>query len=362
MTKFSFGRIAAGVGLALGCAALLALGLVFPGLMQPAVLIALGFVMLSPLIIALLYAWSGPVPAFLAGAVTLSFSYLMGENPVQMMLVCALGLVLPGLGYVLLLRARCPFFQGMQMTIALQLGALLLALGAARVMLNEDLVGAFLGYARHAVSQLPVGLVNQYLLLFGRLGMVSAPGVDFSMPFLMPLVQTQLIESLFANLETGVRVMMPAMLLSYGVMLGMTGYALPAWVCARRGEEPPVPIVHLSDWRLPKTMIIALPACTLLLWILLQAGMLGADAAYQALLGLTGLAFAVQGAAALSRRMRLSGAARGRRLLMIAFGWIFARWLFTTIGVWSALMGSKGLITEYLRKRNDNTPKGDDWF
>lgn len=346
VVKYSSGRIA------LGCVAALLIGLLSPFLMGFAPLLVL-----MTVAIGVLYAWAGFWPVGIGvGAAALSLTYIdAGAGSWLPLMLGAPATLLPGLYVVLLIRRRLPFFQALVRSIAAQVLGLVFALVLARSMLGMDLVDALLSWFHSFVRALPVVRTQTWLLSLGRLGFFgSATGVNFALPFMTPEQQETLLQTVIDMLDRSLRVNLTSMLISSGVLSGLLAYVLCARICARRGDEPHIDYVHLHDWRLPKSAIIALPAALLLSVAAANLGLAGAEAMYVTLLDLCYLLFALQGASALSRRMRQSGTTRGRRNALVVLMLLFARWLLALLGLYSALMGSKGLISEYIRKRNAN--------
>lgn len=351
MGKLSTKRIVASCVIALFC------GVLFPFMLAFA-----PFLVLMPMILALLYVWAGLWPVTVAvGAALASLVFLSMQLGSPLFL--ALGVpaaLLPGIYVVVLLRRRVKFFQALMHSIVAQILGLALALVAARLLAGADLVGALLNWFVAWVDAQPLPDTQSWLLTLGRMGLFGAgTGVDFSLP-LMTLDQQNMLVGLWVDMaDRSLRLNMPSTLLSSGVISGILCYLLAARSCARRGVEPRVDYVHLYDWRLPKSMIIGLPACTLICVIALQFGATGAESARVALLNLCYTAFAIQGAGALTRRLRQTGASSGRRGLLALFLLVFARWLLSAMGLYSALFGSRGLISETIRKHNENHPGGD---
>lgn len=349
--NLSWGRIAAGVVLA-----------ILGTLVMPLLMSFMTIFLCAPVLVALLYAWSGPLPALVAAAGTVMMCALFGAPA---MVAGLLALMLPALGAILLLHRRLPFFRAMALSIAIQLGLLLLTVAFAWLLVQRDLVSALADYMRAAVESLAPGSFEEqfyqvFLISMGRMGWFGTPDIDFMAATLSAAEQAQLSEQLIGIVDAGLRLNLVSIILCSGTMTGILNYALPAKVCSRRGDEPLVPYKHLHEWRLTRDMIIGLPACTLVCYIALNMGLAGTDSAYVALMNLCYLAFAFQGAGALARRMRGMGVSGGKRTALAALMMLFLQWVLSLMGVYSALFGSRGLISDYLRKRAEKKSRGDD--
>ncbi len=354
MNKYSGGRVA------LGC-----LFAVFCGMLTP-LLLSFGTVLLwSPILIVVLYAWSGAIPALLCAVLTVASPGLMAlEGAGITWMVCAtLTLALPGLITVVLIRRRLPFPKAVLCAIGTQLLMMALCVLALSLMHGPDLVGGFVSWFRVMMGDTGYGaaygnLMGEMLMSMGRFGLFGLnTGIDFTGSTLTAAQQTQLINAFADLLDRVLRRNLASMILCSGALTGLLSYSLAARICARRGDVPRVPYMHIHEWRLPRDMVIALPVIALLCAILNAAQLTGMDAAYVAMLDLCYLAFAIQGAGALARRLRQSGTGWGRRTGMVVTMFILMQWMLSVIGFWSALFGSNGVITLYLQKKNQT--KGD---
>lgn len=347
MTKYSVGRIFGGLGIALASALLL-----------PLEMALVPWLVVVPLLGAFLFVWAGAIPALGLCAMTLLSARFWGGG--LMTTAVLLGMILPMLAAMRMLRMRLPFFRAMLICVAAQIASMALALVYVRLATGQDLIAALTGWLRGRMESLPPLLLSEYLMLFVRARLLPASGLDLSQALLSAQDAARLLDSLLSTLDTGLRLNLPSLLLCSGAATGMLSHSLSALYCRVKGFEPPLNYVYLSNWRLPRQMIIGLPLSALAAYVALMLGMNGADSALMALLNLCVLAFTVQALGAMGRRMRALGIGSVRRNWMNALMLVFGQWLLAAMGVCSALFGSQGLVRLWIQRHNDNAG-GDDW-
>ncbi len=373
LSKFSGGRVA------LGC-----LFAVLGALVAPLLLSVGATLLWSPILIAVLYAWSGAAPALLCAALTMvspglfvAMVALMSGLPVPIgpillegmrlvaseptwMLCAGLVLVLPGIASILLLKRRMAFPRAVACSIGVQLLMMAACVLALAMMHGPDLVGGFVGWFKAMATDMGVGsasgaMMGDMLLSMGRYGLFGLDtGIDFSQPALTAAQQLQLTNYMVDLIDRMLRRNLVSMILCSGALTGLLSYSLSARICARRGDEPPMPYMHIHEWRLPRDMVIALPVLAIVCAALNMMQLQGMDAAFVAMSNLCYLAFSVQGAGALARRLRQSGMHWGRRTGLVVAMFMLLPRILTLIGLWSALLGSRGVITLYMQKKNQS--------
>lgn len=348
MTKPSIRRIFAGL-----CFAVLG------GVLLPLELSFATSLLVTPILTALLYAWAGAIPPLALGVLSMLVCRFIGGD--ILMLGGLLALILPGFASVALLRQRLPFFRALLRSAVIQVGLMAIALVLCRMLAGEDLIALLISGIRSSINMLPETLVSEVLMQMGRAQVFSRSGVDFTVGILSTQDMQTLIDQTLASIEITMLLNLPSMLICSGVTTGLLSYAVPARLCVRRGDEPPLDYVPLAQWRLPSSIIIGLPLSTLSAYIAFRNGVGGADSVYIALFNLSSLAFVIQALGALQRRMRLLGMPRGRGTFMCILMLLFAQWMMALAGVFSALFGSRGLIREWIKKHNANNSGGDDW-
>lgn len=312
------------------------------------------FALALPVVISSFWAWGG-WPCALAAALSNFAAVLLLLGPAAAAVFFA-ALILPGLLTAFLVKRRMRFYAGVRASMLIQLGAFLLLLFGAWLMIRGDLIDALLQPMREVFDQIPGELLG-YL---GQAGFFGADtGIDFARA-LDAAQRSDLLNALFGNISLLLKQNMPSTVLTTGIVVGGLSYALCARQLVRSGAEPPVDFVPVGEWRLTPSMIVGLPASTLISLILFNMGVRGADALYVAVLNLMFLAFTVQCAGALSRRLKQAGVTPGKRCALILLVTLLVPYLGRFLGIYSALLGSQGLITNYLKKRAEKRDKGDE--
>lgn len=341
MQNFSKGRIAAGCVIGVVC------GLVFPLLM-----LFSAWVLLIPIILAFLWVWAG-WPAVLAGALSTAFAaYQWGGW--GFVLAALGGLALPGVGAARLTDARKPFFRSVGYSVLIQWGALMAVTAIAWLLLRQNLVDVLTETLNGMLAQTPRYLQHFIVLQLGQAGMFGGnTGINFASAILTDAQLESLIAQLLSTINSGLKLMLPSYLISSGAATGALSYTVAAYVRVRRGDDPPMPYKKPETWRLAPDLIIGPPVMAALCVVLSRMNVAGADAAYVALINLTRLLMTVQAVGAFDRRLKASGTAPRRRAALITACVVFGQTLMPFVGAYSALFGSKGLISSKIRKRMD---------
>ena len=358
LRKFSASRVALGLGLA------------FLGAMvAPWMLVFSGLFLWPPLLISVLFAWTGLLPAVVCAFLMLLSPVLYGAMMVGIsgapqymwmvieqgmpalfgsaawMLGAGLMLVLPGIGTIFLLSRRMPFARAVGIGIAGQLALLLLGVVALRGLIGADLIEALVSWLKGAIEEMPGRVIGQLLQMMGRSGVFgTSTGINFDKWILTSAERAQLLDLIYLSIDRVLRLNLVSMMIQSGTTTGLLSYAMAARICVSRGDEPQIPYLPLHAWRLRMDVIIGLPVVALACAIANYAGVPGMDSGYAAMRGLCSLAFAVQGAAAVSRRLRQGGTSPKRRTLMISVLVVLGGPLLSVLGIWSAMLGSRGLL------------------
>ncbi len=346
MQNFSKGRLIA------GCA----IGVV-AGLALPFLSVFSAWVMLLPVIFALLWVWAG-WPSVLVGAVSVVLAgsgyWFLGWGFSAAMLLMAL----PGVLAAILTGFRKPFYRAVGYSVALQLASMVAVTAIAWLFYRQNLVDVVTGALRGMIGEIPLARQHFLMLQLGQLGFFGDnTGINFSSAILTDAQLTSLIDQLMYTINSGLKQSLPAFVLCSGATTGALSYAGAAWVRIRRGDEG-IPFAKPEGWRLNANLIIGPPvlalACLGFGWLGLQ----GADAAYVAMVSLSQLLFTVQAVGALERRMKAAGVAPGRRAALTIAALVIGYRLMPLVGMYSALFGSQGLVSKQIRKRMDG--KGDE--
>lgn len=345
MQTFSKGRLIAGCAVGVAC-----------GLMLPLLMMASVWAMPVAVVFAFLWVWAG-WPAVAVGAVSVAlagFKFLgWGFS------LAFLYLALPGVLAAVLTGLRKPFFSAVRLSVAAQWFAYISLTVAIWLFFRRNLVDVLTGALEDMFRDLP-GYLQHYLILqMGQMGLFgSNTGINFSKAILTDVQLQTLISHLIYNINEGLKLSLPAFVLTSGATTGALSYGLAAWVRVRRGDDPIVPFVKPEGWRLSANLVIGPPALALVCLILGRMGVLGAQEAYIAMISLARLLFSVQAMGVIDRRTKAAGMTPGKRAALIILAMVFAQALMPFIGIYSALFGSKGLISGILQKKMNG--KGDE--
>lgn len=347
MQIFSKGRLIAGCVIGAAC-----------GLLLPVLLAFSAWVLPIPILFAFLWVWAG-WPAVLVGALSAAAAgywfWFLGWGFSAALLLIAL----PGVLAAILTSRRKPFFQSVGISVAMQLAALILLTVIAWLIYRQNLVDVITATLKGFFYEFP-GYLQHYLVLqLGQIGMFGdSTGIDFSKAILTDAQLQSLVDQIIHSINSGLKLSLPAYVLTSGAATGALSYLTAAWTRVRRGDDPAIPFVKPEDWRLKADLIIGPPALALVCLGFNQMGISGADAAYVALVNLAQLLFSVQAVGAIVRRLKAGGVTPGKRTALVVLALVIGQRLMPLVGIYSALFGSQGLISKQIRKRMDG--KGDE--
>lgn len=343
------------VGKTLGFCALGA----FLGFLQPMGLAMTMAVAAGAVLAALLYAAAGAWPVFsMAATAFFTYTALFGSGAA----LCAMVVTMGAAGVAIyMLRARSPFFAQMRATAFAQMLLFLLALTAGRGLMGTDLVDALVDGLRSWANGLSPMMADLMLSQFALSGMVDAGVYEaIAAGEFTDAARSEALVYLFDRMSVLLKLTLPGMLLSSSVLTGVLATSMPRLICARRGDEPTMPYRPVSEWFLPGRATGGLLLCLAVSFILNAAGMNGGDSIFSAVLTLCYTAAAIQGVAALSRRLKANGVKRSTRVILILAGVLLLLFFVRIYGMASALFGRNGLISGYVRRKHEEHDGGDD--
>ena len=312
------------------------------------------------IIAPLLFAWAGLMPAavFLGVAIG-SLAALLGWSGAA---VGALIFGAPSVAIIAMMRARAPFFTRVKAAIGVQLGAMLALVLILYAALGRTLVDVAMDLFNSWADGLSPQLAQLMLQQFAMTGMGTLMPLETAQQILtegLPQDETlAMLHGIFETTGQALRLGLPAMLLSSGLVTGLIAAALPGYVCARRGDD--LDYVPLYKWHVPPRVTAGVLVCLVTAGILLAAGVDGAESVLSAVLTGGLVIYAAAGAAALSRRFRATGLSAGVRVALIIAGLMIVTRLMSFIGIASVLFGRQGLITGYMKKKTKDQNKEDD--
>ena len=329
---------------------------------------------LGTIIAPVLFAWAGLIPALLFLAVSIGslgavFATLQTTSGVAGALVGAgfagagaLLVGVPSAVIMALMAQRAPYFTRMKAAVGVQLAALLALILALYAMLGRSLVDVAMENLTAWADGLPPQMAAFMLQQFAVTGAGTYMSQETALQILTEGVSEaecfDMLHSIFDTMGQALRLGLPAMLLSSGLVTGLFATAVPGRICARRGDD--LEYVPLSAWFVPVRLTIGVVVCLLTAGILYAAKVNGAESVLNAVLTAGSVIYAAAGAAALSRRFKEAGRSPVFRTVMIALGLWFVTRLVTFIGIYSVLFGRRGLISGYVKKKMEERNKEDD--
>lgn len=296
---------------------------------------------------AWLYAWAGIVPAGVFAVTSMAAAHILGGE--MMLAGYALAVLVPVAVALIAVRKHLDYKKCMRISVFVQVGAVVAALGIAWAMLQTDLVDLLLSNMEKSFSMLP----NE--LLCAIFGVEPASLGLFARKELMGM-----LDSFLADIAVVFKVGLAGMLLSNSILAGVLNVAVPVWIWARRGDEKGIRRVPVSEWRVPESAAIGMPLCLLIGYILNRTGYPGGDAAYFAVQMVFQLLLQLHCMGVFSRYAKKSGASMFMRALLVIGALTFASTIAVYIGAFSLYFGSKGLISTYLRNKKKNNHKEDE--
>lgn len=346
MSRYSAGRVAA------GCVIGLLAGLIQPLTLAFAVLCVVGTV-LGPV----LYAWAGAAPALVYLAASLGSVWAMfgGETAAA----CLMLFVVPAAVVMALMARRAPYFTRMKAAAGAQLAAMLALVFILYAGLGRSLIDVLMERLSAWADSLPAPLVTMLLQQFALNGLMDEESARLVFSGGLTAAEgLAALHRIFDVTGEALRLGLPAMLLTSGLITGLFATLLPGKICSRRGDA--LEYVPVSGWYVPARVtagvLVALGTALALHW----TGVNGSESVLTAVLTAGQIIYAAAGAAALSRRFKETGRGMTFRVVLIGLALVFVSRLVTLIGVYSTLFGRRGLISGYIRKKMEDRDKGDD--
>ena len=347
---------------------------VSPGMMTLSTLLALGMgalhytpitltlslaFMVTPVAICLLYAWCGPVPAIVCAVSSMAALNVGYGLPV--LLAGVVTMILPAVLALFLLHRRTSYFRSMQIMGVAQLAAILSVVAAIFFTQGKSLVDLVMEAVEEMTYALSPALQDVLLAQFSLTGMVDSEiyALYAKGEAISEQMRASGLYQMLDNMGYSFRLTLPSLAITSSMLTGILVVALPTMVCVRRGDEPAYPHVPLHEWFIPARstagMVCALVTCLILGYLDVS----GADAAITAISSLVYMFFTLQGLASFSRAFRARGWGRGKRILILTlFTLLFVDGV-RFVGFLSALLGRQGIITLWLKRKNEQKDKED---
>lgn len=336
------------------------------GLLQPMTVAFSMALCTTPILVTLLYAWAGAIPAVLlsvcsVGSIAGMASIGWNLSPALAGLAAAVVLILPGAAVVVMMNRRVPFFRRMLIAIGAQIAAILAFICVIYLGYRIDLVDTLTAWLRKAAETMPADMLTVILNNFAINGLLTQESIEELTGGIVTYADVmQVLDQAFEYMNYQMKYTLPAMLINSGLLSGVLMTALPAHVCARRGDDIGAEYVPVTNWFMPSRVLGGAAVCIVTSIALQLMKIDGAVAATTVISTLCGSIFLIQGVAALTRRMKESGSGRGARTALIVLAVLFASRFVEFAGICSALIGRKGVITNKMRQKMEERRKDED--
>lgn len=336
------------------------------GLVQPLFFMSAFMICLTPIALTALYAWAGWIPVVIGSAGTVgTISWFAGISggmpPVLAGASAAIVFVLPALVAIVAQNRRIPFFRRMAATIAVQTAALLGFACMVYLGMKVDLVDALADMMRSSMEAASTETLVSCLNMFAMYGILNEESIEgLTTGFVLWSDVRNALDQAFDLIRYQLRQTMPALLLNSGLISGVLLAAVPGRICSRRGDQPDVGYVPLTQWFLPARVTGIVALCVATGCAMQWSGVEGADAMTTVFTTIGSTLCLIQGLASIHRRFRMTGTARGVRITLTILCLMFATTFLELVGAMSALFGSKGAISTWMRKRNEENRKDDE--
>ena len=227
MQSFSKGRLIAGFAIGVAC-----------GLMLPLLMITSAWFLPIPVILAFLWVWAG-WPTVLVGMMSVTMAGYLYWNLGWGFALGMIVISLPGVISAALTQRRMPFYRAVGISVVIQLFSMFALTAAAWLFFRQNLVDVMTGALRGMIDEIPVYYQHYLALQMGQLGAFgSNTGINFASAILTDAQLQSLIDQLLYTISEGLKLSLPAYVLSSGAATGAMSYAAAAWVRVRRGDDP----------------------------------------------------------------------------------------------------------------------------
>ncbi len=330
-------------------AALLGLGSVFGIGLSPVCI-------LGTVLLPMLWAWGGMLPAAAYTACMCISTYWLYSLPgtLLMLLLC----FVPSAVIVLLSVKRMDYFRRMLIAMAVQAAVILLpavylyfSLGRSLIDVLED---ALAGY----VSSLHPYVGEMMLQAFAAGGMFDAATAEtiFAGGLTAEQISSALTEVLGLLLST-LRLSLPALIVSTSMISGTVGTVFCGKLCNKLDNDESY--VHIGDWYVSPSVTGGVVICLVMALILQLANVNGAEPVMNTVTTAASLICMMAGVCSVSRAFKRAGRGATFRRIFIVLAAAFASTLLMIVGACSALLGSHGVITRFMKNRTNNNNNND---
>jgi len=320
-------------------------------------------IMFPTIICTLLYGFAGMGPAAAAMVLQTAAFGLLGGLPMGVVAIC--GFVLPAAFIIRSLRWRIGFFGLLKQGIIAQMLGMVGALAAARIFYGPDLIGQIAALLRTSLETMfTPGLVD--MILDNVFAIDSVPDsmtqAQLITGVLEPARRAEYLDGFVTQLSATLRLTLPGSLLSAVCLTGILAVTWPAKLIDRRKNVNGA-YVKLARWYTPWQISVGLIATWTVTWILEAIGIKGADVLYLAIQSLLLMAFRVQAAISMERRLTQMNMRPFLRVFFIlGLQLLLPADMVMFYGAFSALFGMTGAMLQIriLRGKSKNPNDNND--
>jgi hypothetical protein len=332
------------------------LGLVIACLMaalSPYLTLLSTVVLIVPVLLAFLYAFSGIVPVIAGSSLTLgAFALVFDFTGMWMALVA---FIAPAALIVRNLRLRLPFFRQLAIAVISLMAGVVAALAIAYLALGTDIISALTPYLRAALESVEYPGVVDYLLASAYTipGAPAAYTPELLMTgFLAEAQRASYLDAFIGSMHASLALTLPGHLLRASALAGVLAVVWPGYLIEKKAPPAQGAFVPPGEWHAPYHLILGLLGTLGVSYILHWQNISGGDTAYMTMRALILLLFRVQAAASIERRLKAAGAKTWTRALIIVITQLIFGDIAVFYGAASAMFGSKGAIKQLASRRN----------
>ncbi len=319
----------------------------------------LSFVIVSGTVIAaVLYAWCGLAPMAVYLAASGASVGLLYGGPAAAACLALIGV--PSVMTARMMALGTPFFARLKAGILTQLLLFVALVAVLYLVFRRDLADVVVEAFNGMISDMEPVVRSLMLQQFASLGVFfdEATTRAIMTGALTDAEQIALLTGLYEPLGDGLRLGLPAMLVSSGILTGVVTALWPSYICSRRGD--PVEYQGLENWFIPRTVVFGALAALVTALCILLTRLNGAEAVFYVVWTAVGSMLQVAGAAALMRSMRSVGRGPVFRAVLLVSALLFVPFVLSAVGLFSILMGRRGLISGYIMKKHNDNKEDDD--
>ena len=306
------------------------------------------------------FAWGGFAPALLylgASAASCAAFYGAGMGAGALLLAGVPSGILIYMTY-----KRFPFFTRLNAAVISQLAVMFLLIVAMYIGLGQSIVEALTSRVTAWVENMDPALNRLMLRQFAMTG----AGVYMTQETAMQILAGEMsdadtlaaLKGIFEITGEALRLGLPAMLISSGIVTGVLAAGFSGRICARRGDD--IDYQPVRKWFLPHQVTVGVLVILLTAFVLSAAKVNGAEALMAAALTAGETIATVAGAACISRMLSERGVTPGFRVALIVGLVLLLGRAVAIAGIVSALFGRRGLITGRMKNTNRQNDEEDD--